>query len=162
MSRDLPGQMGGTSSPGRPGRHVDPRRSSRGAAGVAERECGVARQPAPFGAFNGRAAERLAEAFVVHLDQRLEVETRAGAGLELLPAARAVAPGRVIRTHLLANIAAEYPLADARPEVVGDGATVLDGEVRNTALGGQVVGRVERVGGTRVDAQTTRAAVLLD
>ncbi len=68
----------------------------------------------------------------------------------------------IVRAHLLADIAAENPVAEFRSQLVGDWSAVFDRQIGNAPLGGQVKRLIEGVRRTGVDAQTTRPAVLLD
>ena len=151
-SIDVGPRIGASSrDPGRNPTHI----SSIGKSSIA----GIARQAAPFGTLDRRATERLAKTLVVELKDRLQVEPRAEPWLELWPATRAAARRRVVRTYLLANVAAENPLAELWPQVGADRPTVLDRQVGDAAFGRQVVGLIQRIGWTGVNAQAAAAAV---
>src|SRR5260370_6726188 len=72
---------------------------------------------------------------------------------------RAAARRRVVRTFLLAHVAAENPLAELWPQVGVDRPTVLDRQVGDAAFGSQVIRLIQGIRRTRVDAQATAATV---
>ena len=97
-----------------------------GIAAVAERHGGVAEKAAPLRAGHRRLPEARAEARLVEREQRGQVRRqRLGAGrVACLP---------VPRARLLAEVAAEDPVAELRAQLHGERAPVLDGQVREAA-----------------------------
>ena len=63
-------------------------------------------------------------------------------------------------TDILADVAAKNLVTHARPQVLGDRAPLLDGQIRNAAIRIQLVGRDQRVGGTGIDAAGAAAAAV--
>ena len=75
----------------------------------------------------------------------------------------AVDPGVAVpRTGELAVVAAVDPVADQRPQRLGDRAVQLDGQVRDAAARVELVRRDDRAGRTRVEAGGAGAAVRAD
>src|SRR5205823_14415679 len=92
----------------------------------------------------------------------MQSEPWPAARLELGPAARTASGGGVVGTHLLANVAAEDPVAEQRSQLRVDRSTVFDRQIGDAALGFEVIRLAQCIGGTGVNAQATRAAILLD
>ena len=112
----------------------------------------VARDAAPLRARHGRAAEGLLEAGLVHLQQprqpRRVQERRRERGLA------------VPWAGVLAEVAAEHPVADAGAQLARDGAAVLDGEVRDAAPRIELVGGGKGPRGADVEAGGALAAMV--
>src|SRR5687768_2537424 len=64
-------------------------------------------------------------------------------------------------TDQLAVVAAVDPVADQRPQLLGDGALVLDGEVGDAAAGIQLVGAADRLCRADVDAAFAGSTMIL-
>src|SRR5206468_12785338 len=63
-------------------------------------------------------------------------------------------------TYVLADVAAEEPVADRRTKIFGDRAPMLDRQVRDAATGVEDVRPDERLGRARVQARATRSATV--
>src|SRR2546426_6271729 len=112
-------------------RHTSPPKLRRAAATVAEHDRRVAGEAGPTGALERRAPEAFAELGVGHRYQRLGGRRR-GRRRRLPRRGRVTVP----RTDLLADVAAEEPVADRRVELVPDTPAVLDRQVGDAAAGG--------------------------
>src|SRR5262245_2834257 len=79
-----------------------------------------------------RASEAAAKLFLAKLRQfqQIKMAIFLAQPQTRLPAQRGFA---VPRTHFLAHIAAEQPIADSRAQLLGDGAAPFDGQVADAA-----------------------------
>ena len=103
-------------------------------AGVAQGHGRVAQQPSPLGALGRMTAEMGVETIAVHGKQfRQGGIGETGTALEGGLGGRGglAIPG----ADILADVAAENPVAYSRTQVAGDGSLQLDGQVGNTAAG---------------------------
>src|SRR5262249_48079828 len=122
----------------------------------AEHEGGVAPETRALRARQRGAAEHRAIAFLIEC-QHLRGPRRRSWRERGLPRGRRL---RVPRTHLLANVAAEQPVAQLRPELFGDRAGMLDGEIRDAPPGIEHVGVGEGLRRTGVQTRATRPATV--
>jgi hypothetical protein len=122
-------------------------------AAVAERDGRVAQQAAAPGAHDGAALESSAERRRV---QRQDLGETWIEQIEVRDIGRLGVP----RADVLADVAAEDPVADQGAQFRWYRAAMLDGEVRDTAAGIDPVVGPEGVGRAVVDTAPARAAVI--
>src|SRR5204862_2787343 len=130
------------------------RRHGGGLPAIAERDAYVAQESAALGAQDRTACEELSEALLVQLEEALQrpVIQRARLKARFARLRREAVPG----THLLADVAAEDPVADRGPHLERDRAAMLDGPVRDAEPRVELIGRDD--GSDRTRAAATRAA----
>ncbi len=132
-------------------------------AAVAQPHTEVAEHGLPARPLEGGVAVAGLEARLVQRQQLLgpgyhRVVGHRPAGLQVgLVAGRGVpVPG----TDLLADVAAEDPVAHLRPELLGDRPLQLDGQVGDAAAGVQLPGAADGVGGAGLDAAGAAPAAI--
>src|SRR5262245_54889086 len=125
---------------------------------IAEDDAGVAEEAPAARSPQGRVLKAFAEFFfgeAQKFDQIGRVEIRPWLEGEFARWRRLSVPG----ADLLADVAAEEPVADARPPLIGNGASQLDGQITDAAARVEDAGGGEGIGGTGVEAGSASAAV---
>src|SRR5262249_712357 len=102
-----------------------------GFAGIAHGQQGVAHNAAALGARQRGLAKSLFKRKIIQFGELLQGDS----GVETWRKYRAHARESIPRADFLAYIAAHHPISYPRPELLGDGAGMLDSEIGDAAAG---------------------------
>ena len=137
-----------------------PRAPAPASAGIADGDQDVADEAVAAGALDRRAGEPRAERRIVEAGEVRRAaaprDRRAARSFASRPGLRELVPG----ADGQAIVAAEDPVADARPQLRRDMALVLDGQVGDAAPRIEPIGRRKGVGRADVEAAPAGAATV--